>query len=326
MKTTIWLAVLTLGISGCGGCGVKDQTTPGTSGSPTAKGDLKGEIVIDGSSTVLPVTSAVAEEFMKVQPKVNVTVGRSGTGGGFKRFVRGETHISNASRPIMEDEIKQCQENGIEYLELSVCIDGLTVVVNKENDWCDKITVAQLKKLWEPDSTVTKWNELDPNWPDEKIVLFGADTDSGTFDYFTEVICGKSKASRSNYTPSSDDNTLVKGVAGEKYSLGYFGYAYYIENTETLKAVAVSPTDDPADAVAPTAETVESGAYTPLSRPLFIYANKAQLNRPEMAAFLKFYLEQGQELVNEVGYVPLNATVMAEMHSRLNAALEAATK
>lgn len=320
----VWLATNSIG------CNVKSkdsETSQTSEGSPSkTTSELKGEIVIDGSSTVLPITSAVVEEFMKIHPDVKIDVSRSGTGGGFKRFGRGETHISNASRPIKESESALAAENKIEFIELSVAIDGLTVVVNKENDWCDKMTVAQLKKLWEPGSTVTKWNELDPSWPDHEIVLFGADTDSGTFDYFTEAINGESKASRADYTPSSDDNILVKGVVGEKYSLGYFGYAYFHENKDSLKPVAISPTDNPADAVLPTDETVENGSYAPLSRPLFIYVSKAELKRPEMAAFLRFYLEKGQEYVKEVGYVSLNAQITAEMNERLKTALDEAGK
>lgn len=278
-------------------------------------------ILIDGSSTVYPISQAVAEEFQASQPNVKVVVGTSGTGGGFKKFVVGETDINDASRPIKDKEIEQCSENGIEYLEMKVAIDGISVVVNPENDWCQAITVAQLKKLWEPGSTVTKWNELDPSWPEEEIRLFGPDTDSGTFDYFTDVICGEEGASRTNYTPSTDDNVLVRGVSGEKYALGYFGFAYYLENAAKLKAVPVSATDDVADAVAPTPETIEGGTYTPLSRPLFLYVNKAKLARPELADFLTYYLEKGQDLVGEVGYVRLGAETHAETVNALKQAI-----
>ena len=289
-------------------------------GSPADTDDGQKRVLIDGSSTVYPISQAVAEEFQGSHPNVKVVVGTSGTGGGFKKFVAGETDINDASRPIKDSEAAQCKDNGIEYLELKVAIDGLSVVVNTENDWCKAITVAQLKKLWEPGSTVTKWSELDPSWPDEEIRLFGPDTDSGTFDYFTDVICGEEGASRTGYTPSTDDNVLVRGVSGEKYSLGYFGFAYYLENAAKLKAIPVSATDDIADAVAPTPETIEGGTYVPLSRPLFLYVNKAKLARPELAEFLTYYLAEGQSLVSEVGYVRLGK----ETHAATSAALKQA--
>ncbi len=302
------------------GCSLKE-----TSGDSTGTGDdgvTAKRILIDGSSTVYPISQAVAEEFQKANQDVKVVVGTSGTGGGFKKFVVGETDINDASRPIKQKEIDQCKENGIEYIELKVAIDGLSVVVNPENDWCSALTVAQLKKLWEPNSRVKKWNELDPSWPDEEIKLFGPDTDSGTFDYFTDVICGEEGASRSDYTPSTDDNVLVKGVSGEKYALGYFGFAYYLENAKQLKAVAVSETDDPTDAVAPTPETIEGGTYTPLSRPLFLYVNTAKLARPELADFLNYYLNEGQDLAADVGYVRLGAETHKAAVDSLTAAIE----
>ena len=202
---------------------------------------LKGEIIIDGSSTVFPISQAVAEEFQKTNPDVQVPVGESGTGGGFQKFGRGEIVICDASRPISDKEKKACADAGIEYIELTIALDGLTVVVNAENDWCDCLTVSELRKLWESGSTIKKWSELNPSWPDEEIKLYGADTKSGTFDYFTEEICKKKGNIRSDYEPSSDDNTLVKGVAGDKYSLGFFGLAYYIENQSKLKALGIDP-------------------------------------------------------------------------------------
>lgn len=298
------------------------STTGGATGTPA--GDSDGgqkRILIDGSSTVYPISQAVAEEFQGSHSNVKVVVGTSGTGGGFKKFVVGETDINDASRPIKDKEKTRCEENGIEYLEMKVAIDGISVVVNPENDWCKAITVAQLKKLWEPASTVTRWNELDPSWPDEEIRLFGPDTDSGTFDYFTDVICGEEGASRTGYTPSTDDNVLVRGVSGEKYSLGYFGFAYYLENAANLKAVPVSATDDLADAVAPTPETIEGGTYVPLSRPLFLYVNKAKLARPELADFLTYYLKEGQDLVSEVGYVRLGSQAHTETVEALKQAI-----
>jgi phosphate transport system substrate-binding protein len=298
--------------------GGTETTAP--SGGVSSEGENQ-RILIDGSSTVYPISQAVAEEFQAIHPNVKVVVGTSGTGGGFKKFVAGETDMNDASRPIKEKEAALCQENGIEYVELTVAIDGISVVVNPDNDWCQALTVAQLKKLWEPGSKVTKWSELDPTWPDEEFRLFGPDTDSGTFDYFTDVICGQEGASRTEYTPSTDDNVLVRGVSGEKYALGYFGFAYYLENAEKLKAVPVSATENPADAIAPTAETIEGGTYVPLSRPLFLYVNKAKLVRPELRDFLTFYLDQGQELVSEVGYVRLGKETHAATVDALTQAI-----
>ncbi len=311
------------------GCMVQNSTANGTAattsnGAAAITDNGNGEskrVLIDGSSTVYPISQAVAEEFQAAHGNVKVVVGTSGTGGGFKKFVAGETDINDASRPIKDKESAQCQDNGIEYLELKVAIDGISIVVNPENDWCATLTVAQLKKLWEPGSTVTKWSELDASWPEEEIRLFGPDTDSGTFDYFTDVICGEEGASRTNYTPSTEDNVLVRCVSGEKYALGYFGFAYYLENAEKLKAVAISPTDDAADAVSPTAEAIEAGRYTPLSRPLFLYVNKAKLTRPELAEFLTYYLSEGQDLVSEVGYVRLGIETHTATVEMLNQAI-----
>jgi phosphate transport system substrate-binding protein len=310
--------------TGCEVSSTSSQTSGGgtdISGSSADSGNEQKRILIDGSSTVYPISQAVAEEFQSSHPNVKVVVGTSGTGGGFKKFVAGETDINDASRPIKEKEAAQCKDNGIEYLEMKVAIDGISVVVNPENDWCNVITVAQLKKLWEPGSTVSTWKELDPSWPDEEIRLFGPDTDSGTFDYFTDVICGEEGASRTGYTPSTDDNVLVRGVSGEKYSLGYFGFAYYLENAKKLKAVPVSATGDVSDAVAPTPETIEGGTYTPLSRPLFLYVNKAKLARPELAEFLTYYLAEGQNLVSEVGYVRLGKETHAATADALKQAI-----
>jgi phosphate transport system substrate-binding protein len=300
------------------GCTVEEKTeTASSSGSGSG---LSGEIAIDGSSTVFPVSSAVAEEFQKLHPDVSVIVNSSGTGGGFKSFARGETAISDASRPIKDEEAELCKENGIDFIELSVAIDGLTVMVNPENDWCQALTVAQLKSIWQKESKIKKWSDLDPSWPDHEINLYGPDTDSGTYDYFVEEICGKETGSRSDYTASSDDNILVLGIAESKYALGYFGYAYYIENKEKLTAIGISPTDKVEDAVVPTDETVESGKYTPLSRPLFIYVSNKALERPEVAEFVDFYLQSGQEYVKEVGYVSLKDSIVEEMKARIEAA------
>lgn len=281
----------------------------------------KGEVIADGSSTVFPITQAVAEEFMKVHPDVKVSVGIAGTGGGFKRFVVGDTDINDASRPISEKEIAECQKNGIEYLELKVAIDGLSVVVHPRNDWCKAMTVAQLKSLWSPGSTIKKWKELDPKWPDSEIRLYGAGPDSGTFDYFTEAIVGKAKSSRDDYTPSEDDNVLVQGVNGDKNSLGYFGYAYYADNQDKVKLVAIADGDDASKAVTPTDETILNGTYKPLSRPLFIYINKKSFAKPQVREFVKYYIAKGQEYVQEVHYIQLPPAELKESRQRLAEAL-----
>ena len=267
-------------------------------------------VQIDGSSTVYPVTEAVAEEFQNsTKGAVRVTVGISGTGGGFKRFARGETDISDASRPILTGEMEQARSNGIEYIELPVCFDALTVVINPENDWVDFLTVDELKRMWEPaaQGQITRWNQIRPEWPDEELVLFGAGADSGTFDYFTEAVVGKAKSSRGDFTASEDDNVLVQGVAGNKYALGFFGYAYYPPNEDKLKAVAIDWEKDDEGPVLPSMETVLAGTYNPLSRPLFIYVNKASAERPEVQQFVEFYLTNVPELAAEVKYVPLPA-------------------
>jgi phosphate transport system substrate-binding protein len=284
---------------------------------------LSGEVLADGSSTVFPITQAVAEEFMKVHPEVKVSVGIAGTGGGFKRFVVGETDINDASRPISEKEIDACKKSGVEYLELKVAIDGLSVVVNPKNDWCKVLTVAQLKKLWNKGSTVNKWNELDPSWPDAEIRLYGPGPDSGTFDYFTEAVNGKAKESRSDYTPSEDDNVLVQGVNGDKNSLGYFGFAYYADNQDKVKLVAIADGDDASKAVLPSDETILNGTYKPLSRPLFIYINKKSFAKPQVREFVKYYIAKGQDYVKEVEYIQLPENDLKESQQRLTEALSA---
>ena len=246
---------------------------------------LRGTVAIDGSSTVFPITEAVAEEFSKVEPRVRVTVGIAGTGGGFKRFGRGETDISDASRPMDASETDLAASNSIEYIELPVAFDGLSVLVNPSNGFVDSLTVQELKRIWEPGSTVRQWSDIRPTWPKREIHLYGPDTDSGTFDYFTEVVMGKTKASRSDYTASADDNVLVQGIAGDRDALGYFGYAYYAENQSRLKLVAVDSGQGP---VLPSPETINSGTYHPLSRPLFLYINAKAAARPEVQAFIHF--------------------------------------
>ena len=264
---------------------------------------LSGLIEIDGSSTVFPITQAVAEEFNKIHQEVQIPVGVSGTGGGMKRFTVGETSISDASRPIKDKEANATKENGIDFVEVTVAYDGLSIMVNLKNTWVECLTIEHLNKLWRPDNPVNKWNELDPSWPDKTINLYGPGTDSGTFDYFTDEVNGDEGVSRADFVASEDDNVLVIGIAGDKNALGYFGYAYYIENKDKLKII---PIDGGTGCITPSIDTIANGTYKPLSRPLFIYVNTDHLvNRTEVSAFLDFYLNEGRPLVAEVGYVPL---------------------
>ena len=275
--------------------------------TPTLVSAADKRIAIDGSSTVYPITEAVAEEFQKSKKgEIKVTVGISGTGGGFKKFCRGEIDISDASRPILKKEIDACKEQNIEYIELPIAYDGLAVLVNTKNDWTKTMTVADLKKIWEPaaQGKVMTWKDVRPEWPDAKLKLFGPGADSGTFDYFTEAINGKSKASRGDFTASEDDNVLVQGIAGDKNALGYFGLAYYEENKDKLHVV---PIVNPAlsKAITPSLQTVMDGTYAPLSRPLFIYISKKSLAKPEVKEFVEFYLKNAASLTKQVKYVPL---------------------
>jgi len=265
-------------------------------------------IKIDGSSTVFPITEAVAEEFqIQNRGKVRVTVGISGTGGGFKKFCRGETDISDASRPILTAEMEACRAAGIKYYELPIAYDALTVVVNPQNTWVTQLTIADLKKMWDPaaQGKVKSWNQINPKWPNEPLALFGPGSDSGTFDYFTEAVTGKAKSSRGDYTGSEDDNVLVQGVASNKGALGYFGYAYYEPNAGKLKAVPI--VGKSGKAVSPSRENVVNGTYEPLSRPIFIYVTEKAAQRPEVKQFVEYYLAQGKPLIEEVKYVPLPA-------------------
>ncbi len=260
---------------------------------------------MDGSSTVFPVAEAFAEEFqISKRGKVRVTVGLSGTGGGFKKFCRGETDMSNASRPILKEEMEACRAAGVKYIEIPVAFDALTVVVNPQNTWVKTLTIADLRKMWEPaaQGRINKWKQVQPGWPDERLMLFGPGADSGTFDYFTEAINGKAKASRGDFTASEDDNTLVQGVENNKGALGYFGFAYYAAHKDKLRAV---PIDGGKGPVAPSLEAVTKGMYNPLSRPLFVYVKEASLKRPEVKEFVRFMLTEGSPLVAEVGYLPL---------------------
>ncbi len=263
-------------------------------------------ISIDGSSTVYPVTEAMAEEFRVEDKDVNITIGVSGTGGGFKKFGRGEVDIANASRPIKQEEIDLARENNIEYVGLEVAYDGLAVVIHPENDWVTCLTVEELKKIWEPaaQGTIKRWNQINPAWPDEEILLFGPGVASGTFDYFTEAIVGQSGSSRGDFTASEDDNVLVQGVSGSKYGLGFFGLAYFEENSDKLKLVGV---DGGQGCVLPSSETVNNSTYTPLSRPLLIYVNSSSLKNPKVIDFVNFYLDQAPVLLEDVGYFPLTS-------------------
>ncbi|MBT5469679.1 MAG: PstS family phosphate ABC transporter substrate-binding protein [Nitrospina sp.] len=261
-----------------------------------------GKVRVDGSSTVFPITEAVAEEFQKLHRKVRVTVGISGTGGGFKKFATGQIDINDASRPIKKSEKQKAKENGIDFIELPVAYDGLSVVVNPNNDFVDYLTVTELRMIWQPGSTVKNWNDVRPEWPKQPIKLYGPGADSGTFDYFTKAINGKSQASRADFTASEDDNVLVMGVAGDPYALGYFGYAYYRENQSKLKLV---PVDGGDGAIKPSEQTINDGSYKPLSRPIFIYVSKPGSQRPEVKEFVQFYLKNAALLSKEVGYIPL---------------------
>ena len=293
------IGLLLLSASFLASCGGTDKDSP--TGDST---HLKGEIKIDGSSTVYPITEAVSEDFSKENKDVIVAAAESGTGGGFKKFGRGEIDINDASRPIKPSEDSACKANNISYQELLVAYDGLSIVVNPQNDWCKDITVAELKKIWEPEAQgkIKKWNQVRAGWPDQEIHLFGAGSQSGTFDYFTEAINGKAKACRGDYTASEDDNVLVQGIAGDKYALGFFGLAYYESNMDKLKLVAVDNGNGP---VLPSIETVKNKTYAPLSRPLFIYVSATAAQRPEVKAYVNYYLANAATLAKEVGYVPL---------------------
>ncbi|MEY4640621.1 MAG: hypothetical protein RLZZ227_615 [Pseudomonadota bacterium] len=293
-------------LSACGGN--NDDGSATAEGAAAAGGEgleMTGTITLDGSSTVYPISEAVAEEFLAgVAPRTRPTVGVSGTGGGFKKFLAGEIDINDASRPISASEIAEAQAKGIEYLEIPVAYDGLSIVINPNNTWVDHLTVPELQMIWQPDSTVDSWNDIRAEWPDQPIRLYGAGTDSGTFDYFTEVINGKAGASRPDYTASEDDNVLVQGIEGDENALGYFGYAYYQENQDRLKLVPID-NGGGSGPITPNATTINDGTYAPLSRPIFIYLSKTGVAKPQVRAFVEFYLEIAPQIVSEVGYIPL---------------------
>jgi phosphate transport system substrate-binding protein len=320
------LAVMSLGVLAFGtlGCTVEEAGAPATGNGTKTSVSGSGEptrIQIDGSSTVAKVAAAVAEDFEGKFSDVKVALKVTGTGTGFKEMIAGRIDIANASRPIKDSEKADCEKGGIELLELQVALDGLTVCVNKENDWIDSITVAQLKKIWEPGSTVKSWKDVDASWPDVPLVLFGPGEESGTFDYFTEVINGKEDAIREDYSPSADDNVTITGVSGEKGGLGFFGCAYYFSNQDKVKALKVSSTDNPADGVAPTPEAVRAGEYSPLARPLFIYVKRSALERQEVQDFVRFFLNDGQSEVGKVGYVDLHEEDLKASRDALEAAI-----
>ncbi len=278
-----------------------------TFGLATVPATAEAQVIkIDGSSTVFPVTEAVAEEFQIMKRgKIRVTVGISGTGGGFKKFCRGETDVQDASRPILTAEMEACRAAGIKYYELPIAYDALTVAVHPQNNWITQLTVADLKKMWEPaaQGKITRWSQINPKWPNEPLALFGPGSDSGTFDYFTEAIVGKAKSSRGDFTGSEDDNVLVQGIASNKHALGYLGFAYYTPNASRLKAVPiVGKSGKP---VGPSLDNVTNGSYEPLSRPLFIYVSEKGAQRPEVREFINYYLTQSEPLIKEVGYLPL---------------------
>jgi phosphate transport system substrate-binding protein len=290
------------------------------SGEPIDGGDaadpLTGVVSLDGSSTVYPISEAVAEEYLAVAPRVRVTVGVSGTGGGFKKFIAGEIDINAASRPIKDIEIEQAQSNEIEYLEIPIAFDGLSVVVNPANDWVDHLTIDELRLIWQPGSTVENWSDVRPHWPKERIRLYGPGTDSGTFDYFTEAVNGESGSSRPDYTSSEDDNVIVQGITGDRNSLGFFGYAYFIANRDRIKLVPIDGGNGP---ILPNEQTIQDGSYSPLSRPVFIYLNKSGVAKPQVRSFVEFYLEVAPQLVSEVGYIALPAADYASAKAALSA-------
>ncbi len=298
----IKLLFFALGLLGLAACG-------GNKGAEQSADSLTGNVMIDGSSTVYPITEAVAEEFQKIQPGVKVSVALSGTGGGFKKFGRAETDINDASRPIKPAEDSLAKSNNVSYVELMVAYDGMAVIVHPENTWCNDMTVAELKMLWAPEAQgkITRWNQIRASWPNEEIHLFGPGVESGTYDYFTEVIVGKSHSSRGDFTASEDDNVLVQGVSTDKNALGFFGMAYYEENMDKLKVIGVDDgnPDNGTGPVLPSVETVKNKTYTPLGRPLYIYVNSAAATRKEVQEFVTFYLDQASALAAEVGFIPL---------------------
>jgi phosphate transport system substrate-binding protein len=316
MRASALILLAGLVLAGCG----RERESAGDDGGgdTTAQSDLSGRIEADGSSTVGPYTTAAAERFRASNPDVRITVGVSGTGGGFERFCAGETDLSNASRAIKDEERELCEQEGVEFVEFHIANDALTVVVNAENDWATCLTVEELQKAWEPGSKVNNWSQIRDGFPDERLRLFGAGTDSGTFDYFTDAINGEEGASRSDYSATEDDNVTVEGVSGNRGGMGYFGLSYYEQNQQALKALEIDGGDG---CVAPSVETAQSGAYTPLSRPLFIYAKTESFAQPEVEAFIEFILENEAEIAEAAQFVSLTD----EQLEQARAGFEAAT-
>lgn len=320
------IAALALSLAACGGGTPQAGTSPAgespAGGSPAASpAAAEATVKVDGSSTVFPISEAMAEEFMKANPSTKVIVGSSGTGGGFKKFCAGETDISNASRPIKAEEIELCKKGNVEYVELPVSYDGLSVVVNPKNDFVTCLSVDQLKKMWEPaaEGKVKNWKDIDPKFPDKPMALYGPGTDSGTYDYFTKAITGEEGKSRGDYTPSEDDNVIVQGVSGDEGSLGFFGYAYYEANKDKLKLVEIKGKSG--KCVAPSAATIADGSYEPLSRPEFIYIRKDALSKPEVKAFAAFQIDPAnKQIIADTGYLPLPEELAPLVKARLDAA------
>jgi len=302
------------------GCSIRVADRDG--GKSSSGDQIAGTILIDGSSTVYPISQAISEAFSARHNDVQAPVGSGGTSSGFKKLIQGEIDIAGASRPITAKESEDLKAKGIEVLELQVALDGISIVVNPKNDWCSALTVKQLRQIWTPDNGAQRWRDLDPAWPDTEIKLFGAGTNSGTFEYFTEVVNGKKGSSRSDYSQSEDDNQLVIGIAGDPHSLGYFGYSYFDENRDRLKVVKIAPGDDIAGAVEPTKTTIESGSYKPLSRPAYVYVSRKSLARREVADFMRFYLsDEGQTLVETAHCIPLDVEQLKEQRKRLEEAI-----
>jgi phosphate transport system substrate-binding protein len=314
MRKLLVFAVCSALALGAAACGDDDDDNGGGGGGGDGSAELSGTIRVDGSSTVAPLTEAAAELFQAENPDVRVTVGTSGTGGGFEKFCAGETDISDASRAIEEDEVKLCEKNNVAFEELQVANDGLTVVVNPGNDWASCLTVDELKKVWEPKSQVNNWSQVNPDFPDTELELFGAGTDSGTFDYFTEAINGEEGASRTDYNATEDDNVTVQGVQGSEGAMGYFGLSYAQQNPDAVKPVEIDGGDG---CVAPSAETVQDGSYKPLSRPLFIYPSAEALKRPEVKAFVEFYLENQQQITEQALFVPMTEEQLAKSQDKV---------
>ena len=306
--------VFAVALAGCGG---DREGSDENGGTTAAASDLSGRVQADGSSTVGPYTTAAAEQFRQQNPDVRITVGVSGTGGGFERFCAGETDLSNASRPIKDEERELCENKGIEFTEFQIANDALTVVVNPDNDWATCLTVDQLKQIWDQGSKVKTWRDLDAEYPAEAMRLYGPGTDSGTFDYFTDEINGEEGRSRSDYSASEDDNVIVQGVSGDRGALGYFGLSYFEQNSERLKALEIDGGDG---CVAPSVETAQSGEYKPLSRPLFIYVKNASLERPEVEAFVQFIIDNEQSIAEAAQFVPLTDEQLEKAKSDLEAA------